>query len=771
MPPGLVAAAPIGRRLSTAAATPLSSLTDALLATRLASHLLTTPHLPAALLPAAPLPLPVHLHILRHPALPPASKLSFFLAATPPASPLLASTFPVLLRALAAGSPPLLDELLPFALSSASPSTLLPALLSCLLSASRLDAALSLLDASPPDLLPRLAAAALPSLIASPNLIAAVPAIRKLLPIASHPPPVRATNRLLLALSKENLCDDFRYVFEEMSRRGLPSNVRLYNICIHAFGKWRQLGMSLRLFAAMKAATPPVAPDICTYNSVIRALVVGGRVPDALVIFYEMKSSGIEPDVFTYRAVMNGCCKSFRMDDALRVFQEMWGSSGVKSDVVVYNSLLDGMFKAKKLDEACGFFETMVADGIQCSASTHNIVIDGLFKNGRAEAACRLFYELRRKGQLLDGIAYSIMVREFCKEGMGDQVAEAVELVKEMEQQGFSVDLVTITSLLIGFNKSKRWDLEEQIVKFIRDGTVLPDAIRWKSNMMVALRGPHGREKDGTPLFSFDGNMDDVMSLVNHVGHTGTDEETPNSDPKDDWSLSPHLDHLAKHADSLNSSAVFTMHRGQRVQGMGAKTFDADMVNTYLSIFLAKGKLSVACKLFEIFTNLGNKGTSYTYNSLMTSFVKKGYLKQVWAILHERDGQLCPNDVATYNLIIQGLGQMGKAEVASTIIDRLSKKGLYMDIVMYNTLINQLGKVGKVEEAGCLFEQIIRSGMKPDVVTFNTLININVKAGRLKEADKYLRRMITEGIAPNYATETILIFLDKEIEKRRQQHK
>ncbi|CAD6214243.1 unnamed protein product [Miscanthus lutarioriparius] len=771
MPPGLVAAAPIGRRLSTAAATPLSSLTDALLATRLASHLLTTPHLPATLLPAAPLPLPVHLHILRHPALPPASKLSFFLAATPPASPLLASTFPVLLRALAAGSPPLLDELLPFALSSASPSTLLPALLSCLLSASRLDAALSLLDASPPDLLPRLAAAALPSLIASPNLIAAVPAIRKLLPIASHPPPVRATNRLLLALSKENLCDDFCYVFEEMSRKGLPSNVRLYNICIHAFGKWRQLGMSLRLFAAMKAATPPIAPDICTYNSVIRALVVGGRVPDALVIFDEMKSSGIEPDVFTYRAVMNGCCKSFRMDDALRVFQEMRGSSGVKSDVVVYNSLLDGMFKAKKLDEACGFFETMVADGIQCSASTHNIVIDGLFKNGRAEAACRLFYELRRKGQLLDGIAYSIMVREFCKEGMGDQVAEAVELVKEMEQQGFSVDLVTITSLLIGFNKSKRWDLEEQIVKFIRDGAVLPDAIRWKSNMMVALRGPHGREKDGTPLFSFDGNMDDVMSLINHVGHTGTDEETPNSDPKDDWSLSPHLDHLAKHADSLNSSAVFTMHRGQRVQGMGAKTFDADMVNTYLSIFLAKGKLSVACKLFEIFTNLGNKGTSYTYNSLMTSFVKKGYLKQVWAILHEKGGQLCPNDVATYNLIIQGLGQMGKAEVASTIIDRLSKKGLYMDIVMYNTLINQLGKVGKVEEAGCLFEQIIRSGMKPDVVTFNTLININAKAGRLKEADKYLRRMITEGIAPNYATETILIFLDKEIEKRRQQHK
>ena len=172
-----LAAAIRGRRLSTAAAaTPLSSLTDALLATRLATDLLATPHLPAALLPAAPLPLPVHLHILRHPALPPASKLSFFLAATPPTSPLLASTFPALLRALAAGSPTLLDELLPFALSCPSPAALLPALLASLLSASRLDAALALLDAAPPDLLPRLAAAALPSLIASPDIIAAVTA-------------------------------------------------------------------------------------------------------------------------------------------------------------------------------------------------------------------------------------------------------------------------------------------------------------------------------------------------------------------------------------------------------------------------------------------------------------------------------------------------------------------------------------------------------------------------------------------------------------------
>ena len=56
-----------------------------------------------------------------------------------------------------------------------------------------------------------------------------------------------------------------------------------YNICIHAFGKWKRLDKSLKLFSAMKAASPPLVPDICTHNSVILVPVIGGRVADALL--------------------------------------------------------------------------------------------------------------------------------------------------------------------------------------------------------------------------------------------------------------------------------------------------------------------------------------------------------------------------------------------------------------------------------------------------------------------------------------------------------
>ncbi|KAL0340820.1 UNVERIFIED_CONTAM: Pentatricopeptide repeat-containing protein [Sesamum radiatum] len=104
------------------------------------------------------------------------------------------------------------------------------------------------------------------------------------------------------------------------------------------------------------------------------------------------------------------------------------------------------------------------------------------------------------------------------------------------------------------------------------------------------------------------------------------------------------------------------------------------MVNTYLSIFLAKGKLSLACKLFEIFTNMGVNPVSYTYNSIMSSFVKKGYLKEAWGVLQAMGETVNPADIATYNVIIQGLGKMGRADLANAILDKLMKEGGYLDM-------------------------------------------------------------------------------------------
>ncbi|KAK1433717.1 hypothetical protein QVD17_10632 [Tagetes erecta] len=574
---------------------------------------------------------------------------------------------------------------------------------------------------------------------------------------------VAACNELLVALRKGGMKSEFRNVFDKCREKihSFPVDVWGYNVCIHAFGTWGELETALNLFKEMKEKSgclTNLAPDLCTYNSLIQSLCFNGKVNDALIVWEELKSSGHEPDEFTYRIVIQGCCKCYRMNDATKIFSEMQ-HNGFRPDTVVYNSLLDGFLKSRKLMEACQLFEKMVDDGVRASCCTYNILIDGLFKNRRGQAAYALFGDLKKKGQFVDGITYSIVVLHICKEGM---IEEALELVEEMESRGFVVDLVTITHLLVAINTESRTDLNDKLLKRIKSSNIMPAVVEWKASMEALMKDPKNRKKDFTPMFK-KGDFKEIMSLI--TSHESSSSSKENVDP---WSSSPYMDHLADEAKS--QSRLLTSSRGKRVQEKGVHSFDINMVNTYLSIYLTKGKLSLACKLFDSFTDLEVDPVNYTYNSLMSSLVKKGYLNEASGVLSEMGEKVSSADVATYNVIFQALGKMGRADLAGAVSRKLTEGG-FIDMVMYNTLISVLGKGGRFDEANRVLEQMKRSGINPDVVTYNTLIEVNSKAGRLKEARRFLKMMVDAGCAPNHVTDTTLEFLEKEIEKEKQKQK
>ncbi|KAJ7963386.1 Pentatricopeptide repeat-containing protein [Quillaja saponaria] len=594
--------------------------------------------------------------------------------------------------------------------------------------------------------------------------------------VASAPNSV-ACNELLVALRRADMRVEFKQLFDKLrEKKGFELDTWGYNICIYAFGCWGELGTSLRLFKEMKekmsSGSGSFGPDLCTYNSMIHVLCKVGKVKDALIIWEELKGSGHEPDAFTYRILIQGCSKTYRIDDASKIFIEMQ-YNGFRPDTVVYNSLLDGLLKARKLTESCQLFEKMIEDGVRASCWTYNILIDGLFRNGRPEASYTLFCDLKKKGQFVDGITYSIVALQLCKEGL---LEEALRLIEEMEGRGFVVDLVTITSLLISLHKHGKWHWTDRLMKHVRDGDSVPNVLKWKADMEAAMKNPRSKRKDYSPMFPSRGDLSEIMSFVTSadsvmesshvVDDAGIKDEEVSSSDNDQWSSSPHMDQLANQF-SDHSTQLFSLSRGQRIQETGSNSFDIDMVNTFLSIFLANGKLNLACKLFEIFSDMGVDSVSYTYNSMMSSFVKKGYFNEAWGILHEMSEKVCAADIATYNVIIQGLGKMGKADIASAVLDTLQKRGGYLDIVMYNTLLNALGKAGRMDEVNMLFEQMKAMGINPDVVTFNTLIEVHSKAGQLKDAYKFLKMMLDSGCSPNHVTDTTLDFLGREIDKLR----
>ncbi|KAM1845584.1 hypothetical protein ACFX13_019875 [Malus domestica] len=99
-------------------------------------------------------------------------------------------------------------------------------------------------------------------------------------------PNLIACNELLVALRKSDLRIELKQVFDKLRvSEGFEMDTWGYNICIHAFGCWGDLGTSLSLFREMKDSyLDYIGPNLSTYNSLIHVLCLVGKVNDALTV-------------------------------------------------------------------------------------------------------------------------------------------------------------------------------------------------------------------------------------------------------------------------------------------------------------------------------------------------------------------------------------------------------------------------------------------------------------------------------------------------------
>ncbi|KAK8495427.1 hypothetical protein V6N12_044401 [Hibiscus sabdariffa] len=244
----------------------------------------------------------------------------------------------------------------------------------------------------------------------------------------------------------------------------------------------------------------------------------------------------------------------------MKLKEKSLNSGSFSPDLCTYNSLIHVLCSVGK-------------DGVRASCWTYNILIDGLFRNGRAEAAYTMFCDLKKKGQFVDGVTYSIVVLQLCK----DRLEEALRLVEEMEARGFLVDLVTITSLLVEFYKQGRWDWTERLMKHIRDGHLVPNVLKWKANMETLMKKTPKNRKDYTPLFPSRGDFSEMRSYAGQA--TGSNDDFEYCDEKgqemsfietDQWSSSPYMDQLANQVKSTeHASRLFSLIRGAKSSRKG----------------------------------------------------------------------------------------------------------------------------------------------------------------------------------------------------------
>merc|ERR1719498_2193897 len=180
-------------------------------------------------------------------------------------------------------------------------------------------------------------------------------------------------------------------LYEEMREHKIQANTITYNTILNAFAQGGAMHRVPALLEDMKAASPPVDPDIVTYSTIVKGFCNAGNLDKALKVLDDMKATGKHaPDEVMYNSLLSGCAKEHKADEALQLLNDM-KKSGVAPSNYTLSMLVKLMGRCKRLNQAFTMLEDISKEyGLKINIQVYTCLIQGCFNGGQASKAIAL---------------------------------------------------------------------------------------------------------------------------------------------------------------------------------------------------------------------------------------------------------------------------------------------------------------------------------------------------------------------------------------------
>lgn len=110
--------------------------------------------------------------------------------------------------------------------------------------------------------------------------------------------------------------------------------------------------------------------------------------------------------------------------------------------------------------------------------------------------------------------------------------------------------------------------------------------------------------------------------------------------------------------------------------------------------------------------------------------------------------------IVTYNTLIKGLCDMGKAQEAMQLLGKMSDFGgcCKPNVITYSIVIDGPCRDESVDCALLLFAKMTKQYIKPDVYTYNSVIHSLLSADKWEETMKLSSEMEEKGVVADCVT-------------------
>ncbi|KAI0515638.1 hypothetical protein KFK09_008304 [Dendrobium nobile] len=198
------------------------------------------------------------------------------------------------------------------------------------------------------------------------------------------------------------------------------------------------------------------------------------------------------------------------------------------------------------------------------------------------------------------------------------------------------------------------------------------------------------------------------------------------------------------------------------------------------STFVVTSRRTHTWLLHEMASN-GCFPNVFICNILLQSLWKEGRTWEAEMLLQKMNEKGYGLDIASCNIVIDGLCRCGKLDKAMEIVsgmwlhgsaalgelgnaflgrvdDRNGSSKCFPDLITYSILINGLCKAGRLDEAKKKLLEMLGKNITPDAIIYDTFIHGFCKLGKISSAFKVLRDMEKKGCQPSARTYNLLIW-------------
>lgn len=259
------------------------------------------------------------------------------------------------------------------------------------------------------------------------------------------------------------------------------------NKMVDILGKMKQMD---KMWGVVKEMQGGGLVTLETIAKIMRRLAGAGRWKDAIKVFDDLTSLGLEKNTESMNLLLDTLCKQKKVDVAREVHFDL--KAQIPSNENTFNILINGWCNARRIDEAMWTIQEMKGHGFLPSVITYSAIVQAHCNQFNFYMAYELLDKMVAESCPPNVVTYNIIMHSLAR---SRKLEEALGIVEKMKLSGCKPDTLFYNSLIGILGRAGQVCEASQIfgVEMQRNGA---DRNLSTYNTMISIFCDHNREED-----------------------------------------------------------------------------------------------------------------------------------------------------------------------------------------------------------------------------------------------------------------------------------